>query len=109
MDGVGDRWDSLAGAGFAIYDPDDNLILKLGKPLELYLSRAVAEYSALKEGLMAAYDLGIRNVSGLGIVLFTITQPGALTTVSWQGNYHVPFGSADVFVRLSIQPRAECT
>lgn len=66
VDGVGDRWDTLAGAGVAIYDPDDNLILKLRKQLGVDLSRAVAEYSALKEGLMAAFDLGIRNVTAYG-------------------------------------------
>jgi len=66
VDGVGDHWDTLAGAGVAIYDPDDNLILKLRKQLGVDLSRAVAEYSALKEGLMAAFDLGIRNVTAYG-------------------------------------------
>lgn len=66
VDGVGDRWDTLAGAGVAIYDPDDNLILKLRKQLGVDLSRAVAEYLALKEGLMAAFDLGIRNVTAYG-------------------------------------------
>lgn len=66
LDGIGDRWDALAGAGIAIYDPDDNLILKLGKQLGLDMSRAVAEYSALKEGLIAAFDLGIRNVTAHG-------------------------------------------
>lgn len=66
VDGVGDHWDTLAGAGVAIYDPDDNLILKLRKQLGVDLSRAVAEYLALKEGLMAAFDLGIRNVTAYG-------------------------------------------
>lgn len=66
LDGAFDHWDTLAGAGIAIYDSDDNLILKLRKQLGLDMSRAVAEYSALKEGLMAALDLGIRNVTAHG-------------------------------------------
>ena len=31
VEGLGDRWDTLAGAGVGIYDPDDNLILNLHK------------------------------------------------------------------------------
>eukprot|EP01018_Ginkgo_biloba_P030771 Gb_22710 [translate_table: standard] len=61
-----DSWESLAASGVVIFDPDDNLVLKLQKTLGTDLSRAVAEYMALIEGLSAALSLGIRNITSYG-------------------------------------------
>eukprot|EP01018_Ginkgo_biloba_P015843 Gb_28418 [translate_table: standard] len=61
-----DSWESLATSGVVIFDPDDNLVLKLQKTLGTDLSRGVAEYMALIEGLSAASSLGIRNITAYG-------------------------------------------
>eukprot|EP01018_Ginkgo_biloba_P025928 Gb_25517 [translate_table: standard] len=66
--------ESIAALGVVILDIDDQLVFRIQKPLSCDISRAVAEYMALNEGLSAALTLGIRNITIYGDSVLVYNQ-----------------------------------
>lgn len=61
QDSVEGRWIQLSAIAAALCDPQDNLLLKIQKPMPA-AAREVFEVKALIEGLSAALSLGIKRI-----------------------------------------------